>query len=130
MSESKSSCARLLIANRGEIAVRIVRAAHSLGIETVLAASAADCGSLAAQESDRTVVLGAAPARESYLNAPRIMHAALSTGCSSLHPGSGFLPDRPDLPTLFAQLRTTFALPRARPTPRACDCLSPQSSVS
>jgi acetyl-CoA carboxylase biotin carboxylase subunit len=52
MSESKSPCARLLIANRGEIAVRIVRAAHSLGIETVLAASAADSGSLAAQESE------------------------------------------------------------------------------
>src|SRR5260370_20038229 len=91
MSESKSSCARLLIANRGEIAVRIVRAAHSLGIETVLAASAADCGSLAAQESDRTVVLGAAPARGSYLNAPRIMHAAFSTACSSFHPVHGFL---------------------------------------
>ena len=124
MSESKSSCARLLIANRGEIAVRIVRAAHSLGIETVLAASAADCGSLAAQESDRTVVLGAAPARESYLNAPRIMHAALSTGCSALHPGYGFLSERPELPTLCAEHGITFVGPTAEAMRQVGDKLS------
>src|SRR5258706_679492 len=124
MSESKSSCARLLIANQGEIAVRIVRAAHSLGIETVLAASAADCGSLAAQESDRTVVLGAAPARESYLNAPRIMHAALSTGCSALPPGYGFLAERPELPTLCAEHGIALVGPTAEAMRQVGDKLS------
>lgn len=91
---------RLLIANRGEIALRIARAARGLGIETVLAASTVDRDSLAAQEADRTVVLGPGPARHSYLNAALLVHAAQATGCDALHPGFGFLSERAD----FAQL--------------------------
>jgi acetyl-CoA carboxylase, biotin carboxylase subunit len=91
---------RLLVANRGEIALRIVRAARALGIQTVLAASAADRESLAAQQADRTVVLGPAPARASYLDARLIVHAALATGCDAVHPGYGFLSERAE----FAQL--------------------------
>lgn len=91
---------RILIANRGEIAVRIARAARARGIETVLAASAVDKDGLAAREVDRTVVIGPAPARNSYLNAPLLVHAAQATGCDGLHPGFGFLSERAD----FAQL--------------------------
>jgi acetyl-CoA carboxylase biotin carboxylase subunit len=87
---------RLLVANRSEIALRIVRAAHERGIETVLAASAADRDSIAAQEADRTVVIGPAPARSSYLDGRLLVHTALATGCDSLHPGYGFLSERAD----------------------------------
>lgn len=85
---------RLLIANRGEIAVRIVRAAKAKGIETVLAVSAADRDSMAATEADRAVVIGPAAARDSYLNGDMLIHAALSTGCDAVHPGYGFLSER------------------------------------
>lgn len=94
------SLRRLLIANRGEIALRIVRAARALDIETVLAASQADGDSLAAREADRTVILGAAPARASYLDARLIVHAALAAACDAVHPGYGFLSERAE----FAQL--------------------------
>ena len=89
---------RILIANRGEIALRIVRAARSLGIGTVLAASAADRDSIAAREADRIVVIGPAAARNSYLNPRLIVHAAKATGCDGLHPGYGFLSERQSSP--------------------------------
>lgn len=85
---------RLLVANRGEIAVRIVRAAKAKGIETVLAVSAADRDSMAATEADRAVAIGPAAARDSYLNGDMLIHAALSTGCDAVHPGYGFLSER------------------------------------
>lgn len=85
---------RLLVANRGEIALRIVRAARDVGIETVLAASAADRESQAANEADRTVIIGPPAARASYLNGELLVHTALSTGCDAIHPGYGFLSER------------------------------------
>ncbi|HYA72728.1 MAG TPA: biotin carboxylase N-terminal domain-containing protein [Roseiarcus sp.] len=104
---------RILIANRGEIALRIVRAARSLGIETVLAASAADRASLAAREAERTVVIGPAPARASYLDARLIVHAAKATGCDGLHPGYGFLSERAALARLCADEGIVFIGPTA-----------------
>jgi acetyl-CoA carboxylase biotin carboxylase subunit len=104
---------RVLIANRGEIALRIVRAARALGIESVLAASAADRDSLAAREADRTVVIGPAPARNSYLDARLIVHAAKATGCDALHPGYGFLSERRILPELCAEEGIVFVGPTA-----------------
>jgi len=104
---------RLLMANRGELALRVIRAARALGIETVLAASAADRDSLPAREADRTVVIGAAQARESYLNAPRVIQAALSTGCTALHPGYGFLSERPEFASLCAENDIAFVGPTA-----------------
>ena len=115
---------RILIANRGELAVRIARAARNLGMQTVLAASAADRDSVAAREADRVVVLGAAPARESYLNAPRIMHAAIATGCNALHPGYGFLSEKPDLVELCAANGIAFVGPTADSMRRVGDKLS------
>jgi len=82
---------RVLIANRGEIAVRIVRTCHALGIETVLAASDADLESLAARLADRTVRIGAAPSSASYLNVDAIVAAARAMHADAIHPGYGFL---------------------------------------
>ncbi|MET3919319.1 acetyl-CoA carboxylase biotin carboxylase subunit [Arthrobacter sp. UYEF20] len=82
---------RLLIANRGEIAVRIARTAREMGIETVLAASEPDADSLAARSADKVVVVGPAPAPASYLNQDAMISAALDSGCDAVHPGYGFL---------------------------------------
>lgn len=102
---------RLLIANRGEIALRIVRAARALGIESVLAASAADKDSLAAREADRTVILGPAKASLSYLDARLVVHAAKATGCDALHPGYGFLSERTALVKLCEDNGIAFVGP-------------------
>ncbi|SPF79519.1 acetyl-CoA carboxylase biotin carboxylase subunit [Pseudoprimorskyibacter insulae] len=82
---------RIFIANRGEIAVRIIRTCRALGIETVLGVSQADRDSLGAQLADRAVVLGPAPSTQSYLKVGTVVQAALGTGCDAIHPGYGFL---------------------------------------
>jgi len=104
---------RLFVANRGEIALRIVRAAKSLGIDTVLAVSAADRDSLAAREADRAVVIGPAPARAAYLNANLLVHAALATECDALHPGYGFLSERAEFAELCEANGIVFVGPTA-----------------
>ena len=86
---------RILIANRGEIAVRIIRSCRTLGIETVLAASEADRESLPARLADRVVCIGPGPARDSYLRATTIVQAALGVRADAIHPGYGFLSERP-----------------------------------
>ncbi|NTE88795.1 acetyl-CoA carboxylase biotin carboxylase subunit [Agrobacterium rubi] len=82
---------KLLIANRGEIAVRIIRAAQDLGIATVAIYSAADADALHVQLADEAVNIGPPAAKKSYLNIDAILDAARSTGCDSVHPGYGFL---------------------------------------
>ena len=82
---------RILIANRGEIALRILRACRTLGIEAVLAYSEADRASLPALLADEAICIGPADARRSYLSAPAVISAALVTGCDAIHPGYGFL---------------------------------------
>ncbi|WCL54126.1 acetyl/propionyl/methylcrotonyl-CoA carboxylase subunit alpha [Gimibacter soli] len=82
---------RLMIANRGEIAVRIIRTARAMGIETVAVYSEADRGALHARVADRAVCIGAAPAAQSYLNIEAVMKAAVDTGADAIHPGYGFL---------------------------------------
>ncbi len=81
----------MLIANRGEIAVRLIRTCRELGIETVLAHSEADRTSLGAELADETVCIGPGPSDKSYLNIPNVVSAALITGCDALPPGYGFL---------------------------------------
>lgn len=87
---------KLLIANRGEIAVRIIRAAKELGIPTVLAHSSADKTSLAAQLADECVEIGPAQASKSYLNRQAVVDAALSSGADAVHAGYGFLSENAD----------------------------------
>lgn len=82
---------RILVANRGEIAVRIIRTCRTLGIETVLAASEADLESLAARLADRTVRIGPAPSSASYLNVDAVLAAARAAQADAIHPGYGFL---------------------------------------
>jgi acetyl-CoA carboxylase biotin carboxylase subunit len=82
---------RVLIANRGEVAVRLVRACHELGVEAVAVYSTADRESLHVHLADEAVHLGPPPAAESYLNVPSLVAAATTTGCDAVHPGWGFL---------------------------------------
>ena len=82
---------KILIANRGEIALRILRACRTLGIGAVVAYSEADRDSLAAQLADEAICIGPADAKHSYLSAPAIISAAVVTGCDAIHPGYGFL---------------------------------------
>ncbi|WP_065330454.1 acetyl-CoA carboxylase biotin carboxylase subunit [Tritonibacter mobilis] len=86
---------RLFIANRGEIAVRIVRAAQALGIHSIQAHSEADSDMLAVKLADEAVSIGPAPAKESYLNIDAILQAAKATGADAIHPGYGFLSESP-----------------------------------
>lgn len=85
---------RLLIANRGEIAVRIIRACRELGIETVAVYSEADAAARHVRDADIAIAIGPAPARESYLDASRIIDAARLAGADAVHPGYGFLSER------------------------------------
>lgn len=103
---------RVLIANRGEIAERIVRACRTLGIESVVAVSAADKDSLAAQRADRAVCIGPAQVSESYLNQDALLAAALGTGADAIHPGYGFLAENPAFADACERHGVTFVGPR------------------
>src|ERR671937_1657693 len=87
---------RVLVANRGEIAVRVIRALHEAGVEAVAVYSTADAGALHARLADRAVCVGPPSAAESYLNIPSIVAAGETTGCEAVHPGWGFLAENPD----------------------------------
>jgi acetyl-CoA carboxylase biotin carboxylase subunit len=104
---------RILIANRGEIALRVIRTCEKLGIESVLAASKADLGSLPARRATRTLCIGPAQAAQSYLSVGTIVQAALSSGCDAIHPGYGFLSERADLAHLCEAQGVTFIGPTA-----------------
>ncbi len=104
---------RVLIANRGEIAVRVIRACQELGIKTVLAVSEADRDSLPAQLADRVVCIGPARAAQSYLNCRAIVAAALGTGADAVHPGYGFLAESADLVDACVSSGLTFVGPSA-----------------
>jgi acetyl-CoA carboxylase, biotin carboxylase subunit len=82
---------KILVANRGEIALRILRACRTLGIESVVAYSEADRESLPVQLADEAICIGPADARRSYLSAPAVISAAIVAGCDAIHPGYGFL---------------------------------------
>ena len=104
---------RILIANRGEIAARIIRTCRHLGIETVLAASAADRDSMPARLADRTVCIGPPRPSESYLKVETIVQAALSVGADAIHPGYGFLSERAALARLCEEQNVIFIGPTA-----------------
>ena len=98
---------RLLIANRSEIAVRILRACKEMGIESVVAYSQADADSLAVQLADDSICIGPASAKDSYLNMHAILQAACSAGCDAIHPGYGFLSEN----AKFARLVQEWEFP-------------------
>ncbi|WP_409465632.1 acetyl-CoA carboxylase biotin carboxylase subunit [Amycolatopsis sp. GA6-003] len=104
---------RVLIANRGEIAVRIIRAANDLGIETVAVVSEADRSAAHALLADQVVPIGPAPATKSYLVADAILAAAKETGADAVHPGYGFLSERASFAAAVADAGLTFVGPEA-----------------
>ncbi|MBN9887176.1 acetyl-CoA carboxylase biotin carboxylase subunit [Salipiger abyssi] len=104
---------RVLVANRGEIAVRIVRACKSLGLETVVAVSAADRDSMAARMADRAVCIGPARSSDSYLRQDLLLATALGTGCDAVHPGYGFLSENAGFAAACAENGVIFVGPSA-----------------
>jgi acetyl-CoA carboxylase, biotin carboxylase subunit len=112
---------RVLIANRGEIAVRVIRACFDEGLEAVLAVSEADRESLGAQVADHVVCIGPAAAAESYLDIPRLIAAAKVTGCDALHPGYGFVSERPELSAACAEEGIVFVGPSEEAMRRSGD---------
>ena len=102
---------RVLIANRGEIALRIIHAAQALGMETVLATSQADRDSLPARMADRALCIGPAQSSESYLKIDALLTAALESGCDALHPGYGFLAESEQLAEACAREGIIFVGP-------------------
>jgi len=104
---------RVLIANRGEIALRILRACRQLGLEAVVAYSEADADSRAVLVADEAVCIGPADAKQSYLSAPAIISAALATGCDAVHPGYGFLSENAAFAEAVAAHGLTFIGPSA-----------------
>src|SRR4051812_39738479 len=103
---------KVLIANRGEIAVRIIRACKELGIATVIAHSEADRDSLGVLLADQSVCIGPAASDRSYLNIANVVSAAQITGADAIHPGYGFLAENAYLAEVCEQVGITFVGPR------------------
>ncbi len=102
---------KLLVANRGEIAVRVIRTAREMEIPTVPIYSTADAESLAVELADEAVCVGPPAARDSYLNVANVLGAAAITGCDAVHPGYGFLSENPQFATDCARQGITFVGP-------------------
>ncbi len=104
---------KILIANRGEIACRIIRTARAMGVRTVAVYSDADAAALHVQQADQAARLGPAPAADSYLRGDLIVQAALETGAQAIHPGYGFLSENPDFVDQVTQAGLVFIGPSA-----------------
>ena len=105
---------KVLIANRGEIAVRIIRACREMGIETVAVYSEADKEALHTKLADEAVCIGPAPSSESYLSMDRILSATIISGADAIHPGFGFLSENSKFAELCEQCNITFIGPNSR----------------
>ena len=116
---------RILVANRGEIAVRVVRACQKLGVESVVAVSEADRNSLAARMATRAVCIGPAPSRDSYLRPEILVMAAKGTGSQAVHPGYGFLSER----AAFSKLCADNGIVFIGPTPGVIEAMGDKLSA-
>ncbi len=116
---------KILIANRGEIAVRIIRACRELGISPVAVYSEVDAESVHVRLADEAVCIGPAPSHDSYLNITAIVRAAITTKAEAIHPGYGFLAENSD----FARTVVAAGLVFIGPTPEAMDVMGPKTSA-
>src|SRR3979411_545294 len=105
---------KILIANRGEIACRVIRTARGMGLATVAVYSEADAKALHVGRADEARLVGPAPARESYLNIAAIIDAARQSGAQAVHPGYGFLSENPDFAEACAEGGIVFIGPPAQ----------------
>lgn len=121
---------RILVANRGEIAVRILVTCQRLGIETVLAASEADLDSVPARLADRTICLGPPSPAASYLSIGAVVAAAAAAGCDAVHPGYGFLSENPGLARACAAAGLVFIGPPAAQLELAGDKLAAREQAA
>jgi len=103
---------KILIANRGDIALRIHRACREMGIKTVAVHSTADAGAMHVRLADESVCIGPPASRDSYLNVPAILSAAMIAGADAIHPGVGFLSENADFAEIVAAHGFTFIGPR------------------
>src|SRR6476646_4325200 len=102
---------KVLIANRGEIAIRVIRSCKELGIETVAVHSTADEDSLHVKMADESVCIGPPKSAQSYLNVPQILSAAEITGTDAIHPGYGFLSENEEFAEMCGKWGITFIGP-------------------
>jgi acetyl-CoA carboxylase biotin carboxylase subunit len=121
---------KVLVANRGEIAVRIINSCKEQDIETVLVVSEADKESMGARLADEVVCIGPAPANESYLDIQKIIDAAVETGADAIHPGYGFLAENPELPEACENNGIIFVGPRSEAMRQLGDKISARSLAS
>ena len=120
----------VLIANRGEIAVRVIRTLRRLGIRSVAVYSEADAGARHVAEADTAVLLGPAPARQSYLNIAAVVDAAVRTGAQAVHPGYGFLSENAEFAAALAEAGIVFIGPPAAAIATMGDKITAKATVS
>jgi len=121
MSDHARSIRRLFVANRGEIAARVIRTCRALGLRTVIGVSTVDRDSLPARMADRSVCIGPGPAARSYLDGDALLSAAINTGCDAIHPGYGFLAENPGFARACAEHGLIFVGPSPEVIARAGD---------
>ncbi|HEX4109951.1 MAG TPA: biotin carboxylase N-terminal domain-containing protein [Solirubrobacteraceae bacterium] len=120
---------RVLVANRGEIALRVIEACHALGLQAVLAVSIADRDSLPARQADRTLCIGPASPAGSYLNGDALLTAALGSGCDALHPGYGFLSESAEFAERCGEHAINWVGPCAQAMRAAADKASARATA-
>jgi acetyl-CoA carboxylase, biotin carboxylase subunit len=125
MLESAPMFAKVLIANRGEIAIRVIRACRELGVGTVAVYSEADADCLHVRYADEAVCIGPPPAAQSYLVMPALVQAALQSGAEAIHPGYGFLAERAE----FSALCREHAIKFIGPAPESIDLMGDKAAA-